>query len=72
MTEGDLRKLMMGAFSKMPPPQKYISVGPAAWRVFRNVMRESIIKILVKPRPANKSFADWRMALRRKLNGDTR
>jgi len=27
---------------------------------------------LAKPRPANKSLADWRMALRRKLNGDTR
>lgn len=29
-------------------------------------------QILAKPRPRNISEADWRMALRRKLNGDTR
>lgn len=72
MTEAECRKLFDDIARLFPPPAQFMPIGPNAWGVYRQVMKEAVQLDLRRRKPAHTPFADWRMALRRKLNGDTR
>jgi hypothetical protein len=76
VTEAELKEMMVRAWRELPTPPTFIPVGPRAWRIFKQAVEFDRLRrcheVKHARKPSGLDMSDWRMALRRNLNGDTR